>query len=235
VKAIALSFVLMIAAAVGGCGNSSESQNASVELRVIAEPKNGVHEVTAYDPPAVRAAASGQFEHVDYSHLPDIIVWLVPAIRTSADLPAFMAIDVDPTKPTEEIVPATVGQKIVYHNVTAKPLALYSVSDGNEFDIKIAPDATGEASVRGEGLVEVLADPAQPPVIRLYVASTRWVKRVHSGEKVSFDHLSAGQYQAFAWHPRLPGSSIALDLKKGEIAHGTIKVGVNSLQPASSP
>jgi hypothetical protein len=236
-KAVAIAFVVLVAAPLIGCGRGSESssQDGSVELRMIAEPKTGVHEVTAYDPPAVRAAASGQFEQVDYSFLPNIIVWLVPEKPEKNPPSASLALDLDPSKPSDDVSVATVGQKILFKNSSQRPLNAYSVSDGNEFELTIAPAGSSEYIARGEGLVEVLADPAQPPIAQIYVVPSRWVARVHSGEKVTFDHLPPGKYQAFAWHPRLPGASIALDVAKGEPARGTLKIGVNNLQPATSP
>jgi hypothetical protein len=235
VNARGIAFVVWVAAVSVGCGSRSESPSAAIELRVVAEPRAGVHEVSAYDPPSVRAAAAGQFEHVDYSFLPNIIVWLVPATETTGAPPAALTIELDPAKPAEEITPASVGQKLVLHNAAQKALSVYSVSDGNEFELNIAPGATGETVARGEGLIELLADPAQPPIAQIYVAPTRWVARAHSGEKVTFDHLPPGKYQAGSWHSRLPGSTISIDAIGGSTAHGTIKVGVNNLQPTSSP
>src|SRR5881628_3626091 len=75
-KITASAFVILAIAWSIGCDSRSSSQAGAVELRVIAEPKTGVHEVSAYDPAAVRALAAGQFEHVDYANLPNIIVWL---------------------------------------------------------------------------------------------------------------------------------------------------------------
>jgi hypothetical protein len=235
VKAIANAIIVVLAAIVSGCGSKSDSAGASVELRVIAEPKTGVHEVTAYDPPSVRAAATGAFEHVDYSFLPNIIVWLVPAGESRKLQLGPVTINIDPAQPSEEIAPVTVGQKIVFHNAGAKPLSLYSVSDGNDFELSVAPDGKGEYVTRGEGLIEVLNDPSEPPIALLYVAPSPWVARAHSGQKITFDHLPPGQYQAVAWHPRLPGSSISLSLVDGLQTTGTLRIGVNALAPTTFP
>ena len=214
---------------------------AAAQVRVIARPKAGVAQsfqrVPVYDVAPQPAAASGTaYERVDYSRLADIIVWLEPSGGTGgAPAETKREVDIDPAKPSSSIRPASVGQTIVIRNVSSRPLALYSVSDGNEFEMEpLAPGTTGSFAVKSEGLIELLADPAKPPVAQLYAAPSPWVKRARSGETITFNNVPPGQYQAVAWHPRLPGSSADLTLVTGQTGQATVTIGVNALA-ASQP
>lgn len=226
----------IFAASLAGCDSRSNSQGGVVEIRIIAEPKTGVHEVSAYDPASVRALAAGQFEHVDYANVSDIVVWLNPADHHSIAPPAPLVLDMIPAKPLTGIRVATVGQKIRFNNRYEQALDLYSVSDGNDFDFPaIAPGASGEYVTRAEGLIEILSDPTQPPAAQVYVAGSSWVRAAHSGERVTFGSLPAGTYEAWAWHPRLPGASVPVSVADNQTTQATLTIGVNALQKIPSP
>jgi hypothetical protein len=223
-----------------GCHARPDAGMAAAEVRVIAKPKAGLAEgfahVPVYDAAPARPAAAGAFEHVDYSQLTDIIVWLQPETSGRASAPSPISLDVDPRNPSTKVQPASVGGKVLFHNRSPHPVPLYSVSDGNEFELPaIAPGATGEYTIRSEGLIELLSDPAKPPIAQLYAAPSPWAARVRSGQSITFNDVPPGQYQAICWHPRLPGSSTDLTLSAGQLARSTLTMGVNNLPKDQSP
>ena len=55
---------------------------------------------------------------------------------TDARIDAKRTFDIDPAKPSSIIRPASVSQTIVIRNISTRPLALYSVSEGNEFEMQ---------------------------------------------------------------------------------------------------
>jgi hypothetical protein len=239
-KSIAHIWICLLVALAMGCHARPDAGMAAAEVRVIAKPKAGLTEgfarVPVYDAAPVRPAAAGAFEHVDYSQLTDIIVWLQPATTGAAITPSSLSLDIDPGNPSATVHPASVGGKVLFHNRSSHAVAIYSVSDGNEFELPaIAPGATGEYTIRSEGMIELLSDPARPPIAQLYAAPSPWVARVRSGRSIMFNHVPPGQYQAICWHPRLPGSSAELTLSAGELARSTLTVGVNSLLRDQSP
>jgi hypothetical protein len=196
--------------------------------------------VTVYDAAPTRTASKGQYERVDYSRLSDIIVWLEPPKRNGSAAPGGTGVpqvthDVTPKTPDPTIHPVTVGQTIVLRNRSTDPIAPYSVSDGNEFELPpIGPGATRTQVVRGEGPIELLVDPAQPPVVLLYAAPSRWVARARSGQTVTFEDVPPGAYRAAAWHPRLPSSVVEMVLEPGRASNATLTVGVDAMADTTS-
>ena len=118
----------------------------------------------------------------------------------------------------------------MFRNRGAEPVSLYSVSDDNDFELpEIAPGGEARYTVRSEGLIEVLADSADPPVATLYAAPSAWVARTRSGGRVVFNDVTPGSYEAMSWHPRLPGSTAPVSAAPGAVARAALKVGVNVL------
>ncbi|MBC8109193.1 MAG: hypothetical protein H7Z14_21585, partial [Anaerolineae bacterium] len=150
-KNIALASFVLIYIALTGCEAAPKSTSTSgVKVHVVAKPKAGadtgqrITRVAVYDaapPPA--PAATGTYERVDYSNLSDIIVWLEPVARGTPAVTLPHTMNVDPQKPSSYVHAASVGQKINFRNTSARPTVLYSVADGNEFELSsIAPGAT---------------------------------------------------------------------------------------------
>ena len=219
---------------------------------------NRVARVPVYDAAPRPAAPSGQFELVDYSALDDVIVWLEPAGGADATASADSAGDggdagdltpdaaARPTAPPppppplafnvaarvhpDDVRAVTVGQEVVFRNGGAESVSLYSVSEDNDFDLPDVPPG-GEAryTIGEAGLIEVLADPSDPPVATLYAVASPWVARTRSGGRVVFDDVTPGSYEAVSWHPRLPGSTAPLSLAPGDVARPALRVGVNVL------
>ncbi len=186
--------------------------------------------VAVYDAAPKPAAPTGQFEHVDYSRLSDIIVWLQPVDKMDAPLREACTLDIDPGKPSTDVHAASVGQTIVLRNTSSSPVTFYSVSDGNDFTAEsIAPGASGKFTAHAEGLIEILANPAKPPVALVYAAPSTWVARAHGGQTVTFNNVPPGKYQAVSWHPRLPGTQNDITLTSGQVTRTALSVGVTNL------
>ena len=228
-----------------GCQSAAPSSpgTATLRLNVVAEPKSGAvvadTHVLVYDSPrsfgygSSNSSDPNAFEVVDYSALDDIVVWLEPAdeATTGAGTASPAAIDIDPRKASSGLAAAVgVGQKIVFHNTGPKPANLYSVSDGNEFDLGVIPSgATSEYATKSTGLIEVWTDSLQEPVARIYVAPTCWVRLTRSGTTLEFDDLPPGKWQIASWHPRLPGHQVSVDLLPDRVNDASIQVSVNGL------
>ena len=115
-----------------------------------------------------------------------------------------------------------------------RPIVLYSVSDGNEFELPpIAPAASASYIPKSEGQIEILADPAKPPIAQMYVAPSPWVAHARSGQTVKFNGLPPGEYEIVAWHPRLPGSTSKTTLQAGHVTNATVTIGVNALSDST--
>ena len=225
----ALLLVLLV-----GCQQASHPASglATLEVKVIAEPKAGAPRASplrVYDVAVPRA--TGSFERVDYSSLDNIVVWLEPkgGATTRPSAPANpLTIDVATRDATMR--PTSVGQRLVFRNSGTAPRTIYSVSDGNEFDLgSIPPGGSGEYAVRSPGPIEVLTDSSSDPTAILYAAPTRWMTLARSGETVSFNDVPPGNYRLVSWHPRLPGSQQNVTLGPDQAASATIKVTVNGL------
>ena len=214
--------------------------------------------VPVYDAAPQPAPPSGQFELVDYSALDDVIVWLEPAKAASATPDGETTAPVDATRDgknnaggvtaapppppppltvevaggahPDDVRAASVGQELVFRNRGPEAVSIYSVSDDNDFDLPEIP-AGGEAryTVRAAGMIEVLADPADPPVALVYAVESAWVARTRSGGRVVFGDVPPGSYEAVSWHPRLPGSTAPLTLAPGGVTRVALNVGVNAL------
>jgi hypothetical protein len=230
-------FIASISFLVSGCQTVAPPSPgmAGVHINVVAEPKKGAPEtsVSVYDVPVARDSGSGAFEHVDYSALDEIVVW-VETMSAGAATEAQIApatIAVEARKASRNLAgAASVGQQIIVHNRGLQPGNFYSVSDGNDFDLGSIP-AGGQASyiVRSAGLIEIMSDSSKEPVAQVYAVPSRWVALARSGESVDFTNLPPGRYKIASWHPRLPGYETIVTLAADKVSTATIKVGVNAL------
>jgi hypothetical protein len=206
---------------------------AALQVRVVAEPKAGAapaaQGVKVYDAPSKKAY--GAFEPVDYANLDQIVVWVErrPPDTTLQGLPS-ITVPLAPGKSAPNLRVACVTQTISFRNDAARAMNLYSVSDGNNFDLgSLAPGGVAAYKVRGPGLIEVLTDSIEQPIATIYAAPSRWVALAHAGETIDFQNLPPGEYRVVSWHPRLPGSQTTATLRANEVGTASIKVGVNSL------
>ena len=130
----------------------------------------------------------------------------------------------------DDVRAASVGQELVFRNDGPEVVSLYSVSDDNDFDLpEIPPGGEARYTVRAAGMIEVLADPSDPPVAVVYAVGSPWVARTRSGGRVVFRDVSPGAYEAVSWHPRLPGSTAPVSLPPGGVTRVALNVGVNVL------
>lgn len=227
-----------------GCASTSQpssNSNATARIHVIGKPKPGVKQpvarVAVYDAaPAQSTTGGGTYERIDYNNLADVMVWLQP-VRLDpitegqrAITPPPTDIVIDALRESDHVHPGTIGQTIVFRNKTDRPLNLYSVSDGNEFELPpIAPGASASFVPKNEGQIDVLFDPAKPLVASIYAAPSPWVAHTRSNKTVTFRDLPPGEYKLVTWHPRLPGSTKPITLRGGEVTTETATVGVSAL------
>jgi len=229
---------LLLMMLVTGCqsGPAPIPGMSALRVNVIAEPKAGVKDprtaITVYD---TQDKERGAFERVDYSALDEIVVWVEPINKTPAGPLAPITIDVNPQKPAETLsAVASVGQRIAIHNTSSQARQIYSVSDGNEFDLGSVPaGGRGEYLVKSAGPIEVLAAGVKEPVAEIYAAPSPWAKLTNSGTPADFVNLPPGQYRIVSWHPRLPGSETPVTLLPDQTAKVSVKVGVNGLPKVS--
>jgi hypothetical protein len=231
-----LLFVL-VSLALTGCQTTPPPAPgmSTLRLSVVAEPKTGVAtadtNVSTYDEyggSAAAAKSTGPFEHVDYDALDDIVVWIEPA---AASATAPVKVDIDPFHPANRLsAVAGVGGSIIFHNITGNSVNLYSVSDGNDFDLgSVSAGSTVTVNVKSPGLIEVLTDSQKDPLALIYAAPSPQVHLTRAGQTVEFRDLAPGNYHVHSWHPRLPGREITVTLLPDQITNATIKVGVNDL------
>jgi hypothetical protein len=237
----ASSLILLVAVMVmAGCQSIPKPAPgmASLRVKLIAEPKQGLRDdrpgMNDYGATGPIDLGKGDFERVDYAGLADIVVWAEPQARsTSAPAaPAAVTIVVNARKAATDSLSAAacVGQQLVFRNAGSGPANVYSVSDGNDFDLgALAPGASAAYTVRSAGLIEVLTDTAKDPIAQVYAAPSPWVKVGRSGQSIDFADLPPGPCKVVSWHARLPGYETQLTLAPDRSATTSIKVGVNAL------
>jgi hypothetical protein len=242
-KAAALFFMSLCVALLSGCaaGPRPAPGTASLRVHVVAEPKEGrkitVAPVSTYDTPAPVKKEEGQFELVDYSNLGNIVVWLEPASGSAPSVPppGDVTIEVDPNRPATQLSGViSVGQRLIVRNSGSRTQGIYSVSDGNDFDLgKLAPGQQGSYVVKSAGPIEILGEAVAQPVATVFAAPSPWRAMTHSHGNVEFNNVPPGHYRLVSWHPRLPGTEQIIDLSADQSAAATITVGVNSLPKVS--
>ena len=234
-RRLSISFLAMLV--VIGChqGPRPDAGMAALRVKVVAEPKEGVQPppsaASTHDAPADQSY--GPRARVDYSQLDNIVVYVEPAGKNFIPPrpPAPLSLTVDPKKSSHGIDGVvSVGQKLVLKNGGASPQAIYSVSDGNDFELAgVPPDGVGEYLVKSPGLIEIFADASKDIALQVFAAPTPWVQLGRSGETLDFNNIPPGGYQIVSWHPRLPGSTQPVTLSADKVTDATVKVGVNSL------
>ena len=187
-----------------------------------------------YAEPASSPASAeyGAFERVDYFKLQDVVVWLEP--RAVGERPAPPAVEIDvPDWITADPAPLRVtgvGGELRVRNTRDRPATVFSVSDGNEFNLRdIAPRAQARHQVTSAGLIELMCEGADLPLARVFVAPTPWVRLTHGDATLIFDKLPPGEWEAVCWHPRLPGSRRPVTLAADHQEWVELCVGVRDL------
>jgi hypothetical protein len=241
VKRAAVIFVALLAL---GCGKGDADTappakgKANLRVTVVAQPKSGAKGFRNYNPTEAdkaAAAATGEFELVDYEHLDRIVVWaqsLDPGTSGGATPSKAgdqtIAIKSDAREPV--FAAAARGGVVGFQNLLSKPLRLYSVSEGNEFDLGQLPTgATAHRTLDAAGLIELLDGDTLDVVARVYVAPGQPVKVVHAGKATTLRDLEPGRYRVAAWHERVPGAEQEVMLVADSTKELTLLIGVNAL------
>jgi len=221
----------------GGCDHCPPLApgTSGVEVRVLAERKRGLHEkFSGSSTDYVGTGSPRSYEPVDYDDLPGVVVWLEP-IGNSTTAPASAQETTIPFDRHGRIgdrgTPGVaVGSRLVFQNQGNGPQSLYSVSDGNEFDLgTILPGQQAECVVRSPGVIEVLSDSATEPVARLYATPSPWLRTMRSSETACISGMPPGDYRIACWHERLPGSQQVISLSAGKRSKVSLTVSVNLL------
>ncbi|MCK6484277.1 MAG: hypothetical protein HUU22_10075 [Phycisphaerae bacterium] len=238
--------LIALAAALAGCEAPVKIQPglSGARITIQAKPKSGYHRpvagVSGVDPYGMSTPASvddevpqtGAFALVDYDHLDDIVVWLEPQNRVTPDaVPPDITLDVATPDPAGPPLFATgVGGVLRVRNTGRRAESVYSVSEGNEFDLGALPaGGMARSTLHRPGVVEVLLDSRNEPLARVYVAPSPWVRRARGGQSVVFADLPPGAYRAACWHPRLPGTEQNVQLRADQLTRVTLVVGVDAL------
>ena len=234
-RRLTVSFLAMLVAV--GCrqGPRPDAGMAALRVKVIAEPKAGVQPppsaVSTHDAPTDQSY--GPHARVDYAQLDNIVVWVEAASKpaTPPTTPPPLSVDVNPQKSSHGIDGVvSVGQKLVLKNAGSSPQTIYSVSDGNDFELpSVPPNGSGEFVIRSPGLIEIFADASKDIAVQVFATPTPWAQIGRSGQTLDFNNIPPGSYQILSWHPRLPGSNQPVTLSANQVSEATIKVGVNSL------
>jgi hypothetical protein len=207
----------------------------ALRVKVIAEAKVGVQPppsaVSTHDAPA--DPSYGPHARVDYAQLDNIVVWVEPATKpeTPPSAPPPLNKTIDPTKSSHGIDGVvSVGQKLILKNAGSSPQSIYSVSDGNDFEVpSVPPSGTAEYLVRSPGMIEIFADASKDIALQVFATPTAWAQIGQAGQTLDFNNIPPGNYQIVSWHPRLPGTTELVTLTADHVTDASIKVGVNSL------
>jgi hypothetical protein len=236
--------VLLISTAVllAGCGDSGApaapaAGKANLRVTAVAVPKSGAKVFRTYQSDAERAAAAtqstGDLELVDYEQLDDVVLWIEPAGgQASTAKPAVeRRIPVADKRAHPPLFAVSVSDSAVFENKGSQRLRLYSVSEGNEFDLgQIQPGDVASHRFQSPGLVELLDGETFEVLARVYVVHAGGDPRVtHSSEPVTFRDLNPGPWRASAWHERLPGSERTITLVADGVREIDVPIGVNTL------
>jgi hypothetical protein len=235
----ALILAITLALVTIGCGDGSADDSvapakgkANLKVTVVAKPKTGAKPFKSYQPTeaekAEAAASKGDFELVDYDHLEGIVVWLESSGATHA--PGSVKISIQPKPQKPPLFAASVGDAASFTNGGSKPIKLYSVSEGNEFDLgQLSPGAAKDQPLKSSGLIELLDGETFDVVARIYVAPGWGARIVPAGEATTFRDLDPGVYRVAAWHERMPGDEKSVTLVADRTREMNLLIGVNAL------
>ena len=235
-RAIAV-LILLLATLPLGCGEAQPAGpakgKANLAVTVVAVPKTGAKPFKAYQTDQERAAhashSTGELELVNYEHLDEVVLWLDSSgsATTSA---AELRVPVTPKPAKAALFAASAGANATIENKGAKPMRVYSVSEGNEFDLgTLAPGEAKAQRLASTGLIELLDGETFDIVARVYVVGGRDARVTRSGEVITFRDLDPGAYRINAWHERLPGGERSITLAADVVREIDLPIGVNVL------
>jgi hypothetical protein len=206
---------------------------SGLELRVVAEPRRGLQQRSADSYSGL--GTSDPFTQVDYESLSGIVVWIEPLDDRASAPPSVAAtpIALDDAPRPRQLPPwqgVAVGTRLIFQNQSSRGQAIYSMSEGNEFDLGTIPAGNqAEYVVRSQGSIEVLSESLPQPIARLFAAPGWQVQTVRAGATTRFANLPPGRYRVACWHERLPGSEQLVSLSPDKWSALSLKVSVNFL------
>jgi hypothetical protein len=239
---------VLSAMALSGCTPTpiAEPGFAVLEVKVAAVPKKGMKSAQSGGPVAggygevEEGPERGRaFERVDYKKLEGVVVWaeprdgqkFVPAQTSASEGDAVASVHIDSSaRPKTQMAAVSVGGALRLINETSRSMKVYSVTEGNEFSLALAPKSNKEWSPKATGPVEVLVSGVDDPIAIVYVTPSPWVTVARGGDVVRFAHMPPGHYEVGSWHARLPGTRSAVSLTQGQVTVDHVTVGVDALQ-----
>jgi len=171
------------------------------------------------------------YARVRYTALEDVVIWLAPQSADAAEKRAdAVEIELRRSKSEPPLVAASCGATVRMRNASETPMVVYSVSEGNAFDLgSLAPGEVATWTARAPGLVEVLDESQELPIARVFVAPSCWVAVCRAPGRVALRDVVPGQYRLHAWHPRLPGAELPLTAEPDSLSSADIWLGVDRL------
>ena len=237
-RATATTLLLLATALHPGCGDAAPAGpakgKANLVVTVVAQPKTGAKGFRNYKPSeadkAAAAASTGDFELVDYEHLDGIVVWFETPTATDGSSASTVKVAVKAKPDKVELFAVSLGDSVTFENTGPRRLRLYSVSEGNEFDLgETAPGDIASHAFTSPGLVDVLDGNTFDVIARIFVAAGRGARVVHPGTATTFRDLDPGGYRVVAWHERLPGAERDVTLAADATREVDLLIGVNAL------
>ena len=235
----ARAFIITLGLLAAGCGEPAAPTapakgKANLRVTVSPRPKTGAKPFLTYQPSeaakAEAAASTGQFELVDYEDLDEIVVWLEPKDPAGKPPAARHKLQVKPKPTNLPLMALSVGDAATVTNTGSRPMRLYSVSEGNEFDIgPLEPGGEKDQTLAAPGLVELIDGETFDVVARVYVAPGLGARVLRAEEPTTFRDIDPRAYRVVAWHERLPGGDREATLAPDSVRELTVVIGVNAL------
>lgn len=232
--------VLLGTAPLSGCGGGGGTRVQQIlpgltalQVVVRAEAKSGWSDPrndSAYT--GLRPGEAKAFETTDYSSVDQIIVWVEPAAQPSGTIRAATAgnisINLGTTRP--ELLAAGRGSIWAFRNATGRVADVFLRDEsGKVIPIGLIAGPGRSVMPDAQGLVDVMVAGRPEPVARVFIAPTAYVRLASSRQPVNFVALPPGRTKVVAWHERLPGSSVEVDLTEGKTTQAALTISVNSL------
>lgn len=229
---LALGAVVVVSAVPAALGAGK------VEVRVTASPHPDLKPPKKDEYSGLPVGGPYAARRIDYKKIDGIAVSLAPVADVSLPAPAPARLEVKRVK-LGAPVPFTavaINTEITLVNRTGSPQTIYSVSDGNTFTAEnVAPGAEARFTAGTAGLVEVLCESENDPLLQIYVAPARLVRVVRSGESVTFADLPPGEYRLVTWHRRLPGVTRHVSVTDKETTRLDASVGMKDAELPKAP
>lgn len=225
-----------------GCGGGGGARVQQVlpgmtvlQVVVRAEAKTGWNDPrndSTYT--GLRPGEAKSFETTDYSAIDQIIVWVEPAPNPAGTIQASSAgnivINLGATR--TDLIAAGRGSIWDFRNATGRVEEVFLRDESGKVTPLGRVAGPGRSvTPNAQGLVDVMIASRPTPVARVYIAPSAYVRVASSKQPVNFVLLPPGRAKVVAWHERLPGSSVEVDVIEGKTTQAALAITVNSLPP----